>query len=162
MTAFTISAVIFGMLLWNLVGGVAKRPPPPLPRALTEGIPEAQLRGYADKLTPFVNSGLATANRAVSGADPVFSLITAGGFFVAGKIAAIMPLMAIAYLPILAAFTVPKIYELKKDEIDQGLTVGREKATALHDKYLAGILAKIPRAQATVSADVSSIARKME
>jgi hypothetical protein len=156
-----MSAAVFAMLFWNVVGGIVKRPPPSLPRALIEGIPEAQLRAYADKATPVINSGLSQLKRAVDGSSPVFSLGVAGGCFVAGKIAASMSLLAMAYLPLLAAFTLPKIYELKKDEIDQGLTVGREKATAVHDKYLAAILSKIPRAQAPSPAESSSM-RKMD
>jgi len=159
--AYGVSAAVFAMLFWNIVGGIVKRPPPPLPRALTEGIPEAQLRAYADKATPMINSGLNQARRALDGSSPLFSLGVAGSFFVAGKIAASMSLLAMAYLPLLAAFTLPKVYEMKKDEIDQGLTVGREKATAVHDKYLATILSKIPRAQAPSPAESSSM-RKAE
>lgn len=159
--AFAVSASIFTMLFWKALAGVIKKPAPPLPRVLTEGIPEAQLRSYADKATPVVNSTLRHVGRALDGTAPLFSLGVAVAFFTIGKLAAIVPLLLVVYSPVFLAFTVPKVYELKKDEIDRAITIGREQATVIHDKFLQPIISKIPRAQPPAPAESSSF-RKNE
>jgi 3-hydroxyacyl-CoA dehydrogenase len=49
---------------------------------------------------------------------------------------------------VLLAFSVPKLYELKKDEIDSGLQKVSEEIKALYEKHLAKWVDKIPRAKA--------------
>ena len=52
----------------------------------------------------------------------------------------------------------PKLYEMRKDQIDAGLDAGRAKATEVYDKYVASSLKNvdkyIPKAQ--VAAESSS------
>ena len=139
----------------------ARRPPPALPRVITEGLAEAEVRSYADRATPVLNRGLRLAHRALGGQEPGFSALVVFIFFVAGRVAARLSLLGMAYLPVLAAFTLPKVYELRKDEIDRGLDAGRAKVTAVHDKNLASVLAKIPRARGASPAESSST-RKQE
>lgn len=86
----------------------------------------------------------------------MFTLIAAAGLFATARISAFLSLLTLAYLPVLAAFTLPKVYELRKDDIDQGMNTGRAKLTSVYDKYVAGIVAKIPRAGAPSPAESTS------
>ena len=45
------------------------------------------------------------------------------------------------------AFTVPKIYEVKKHEIDEGLAKAQGTTRQLYDQHLHKYVEKIPRAQ---------------
>jgi len=128
---------------------------------LTEGLSEAEVRSYVDRSTPMINRGLGVANRALSGRDPGFSAVSALILFFAARVVQRMSLLALAYLPVLAAFSLPKVYEMRKDEIDRALDTARTKLTAFHDKYLATILSKIPRAGGASPAESSSL-RKQE
>ena len=148
------------MLLWRGLGGIIKKPAPALPGFISQGIPEAQLRSYADKATPVVNKILSHAKSALDGTAPGFSLGLAFVLGTFGRIAAVVPILVMAYVPLLAAFTLPKVYELYKDQIDSGITAGREQATKLYEK-LQPILSKIPRAQAAAPA-ASSTMKKAE
>lgn len=151
-----VSVLIFTMVLWNIAASAMKRPPPPLPRILSQGIPEAQLRAYADRAAPYLNKGLSFMYRVLNGRDPMTSILIASSIYLGGKVAASVSLLTLAYLPILVLFTVPKIYEMKKDEIDRVYDSARTHATAFYDKYLAAIIEKIPRARGASPAQSST------
>jgi hypothetical protein len=108
-----------------------------------------------------VNHALSFVNRILSGRDPTLSVIIGIVLWVVSRVAAMMSLLSLAYLPVLLAFTIPKVYELRKDEIDAGLNAGRAKVTEIHDKYLANVLAMIPKA-APAPAESSSTTRKID
>lgn len=144
------------MVMWNIAASALKRPPPPLPKILSQGIPEAQLRAYADRAAPYINKGLSYLYRVLNGRDPVTSLLIAVSIYLGGKVAASVSLLTLAYLPVLFLFTLPKIYEMKKDEIDRVYDSARTHATAFYDNYLAAIIEKIPRARGASPAQSST------
>lgn len=59
-------------------------------------------------------------------------------------------------MAVLAAFTVPKVYEMKKDEIDGAIDKARSQATSVYDKYMRSVVNSIPRASAAKPAESSS------
>jgi hypothetical protein len=148
------------MLLWSVLGGVVKKPPPRLPRLVTEGVAEADLRAAAERLAPALNRGLALAHRALGGREPLLSAGVAGALYVAGKAAARVSLATAAFLPVLAAFTLPKVYEMRKEEVDAGIDAARARATAVYDAHLAGIVRRIPRAGPASPAESSSVRKQ--
>lgn len=131
-----------------------------MPKVLSEGVGEPQVRAFAERLTPAVNRALALAHRALSGREPLVSLATAGGLYAAAMLASRVSLITLAYLPVLAAMAVPKVYELRKDEIDRGIDSGRGMATSAYDQFVAPVVARIPRAAAASPA--SSSTRKVD
>ena len=84
--------------------------------------------------------------------------MAAGGLYFAAVWGPLLTsnLLLLAYLLVLAAFTLPKGYELKKDEVDGLVDTARVHVTAVHDKFLAPVLAKIPRASTARPAESSS------
>ncbi len=157
---YAASAAVFAMLLWSVLGGVVKRPPPRLPRLVTEGVAEADLRAAAERLAPALNRGLALTHRALGGREPLLSAGVAGALYVAGKAAARVSLATAAFLPVLAAFTLPKVYELRKEEVDAGIDTARARLTAVYDAHLAGIVRRIPRAGPASPAESSSVRKQ--
>ena len=53
---------------------------------------------------------------------------------------------------VLVAFSVPKLYELKKPEIDDAVATGHARTKQLYDQHVAPALAKVPRASSATPA----------
>jgi hypothetical protein len=56
-----------------------------------------------------------------------------------------------AYTVVLLSFTVPKIYELKKHEIDSAAQTGYQKTKELYDQHVTPVVSRIPRASNATS-----------
>ena len=138
-----------------------RRPPPALPKVLSMGLDAGQVQSAVGRITPLVNRALAFANRALNGTEPLLSFTMAVSLYFAARVASCCPVLVLAYLPVLAAFTLPKVYEQKKVEIDSGIDTVRAKATGFYDKYLAAVVTRIPRAMPASPAS-SSNTRKVD
>lgn len=55
------------------------------------------------------------------------------------------------------AFTIPKIYELKKPEIDNALGKVKDQVNKVYDKHVKPAFDKIPRSSGTASKPASDI-----
>lgn len=159
---FLVATAVLGRLTWSIVGGIVHKPPPPLPKVLTEGVAEAQLKNLAEKATPHVNKGLHFAHRVLSGKDAFMSATVGSSFAFASYMLARVSLLAVAYLLLVIAFTVPKVYDMYKDQIDAALNSVREKATKIYDEHLAKLVKQVPTAAkfAAATPAESSSARK--
>ena len=56
---------------------------------------------------------------------------------VVSKLGKIFSVLTWAYLAVLVAFVAPKLYELKKPEIDDALTTGQARTKQLYDQHVA-------------------------
>ncbi|KAI7836748.1 hypothetical protein COHA_009386 [Chlorella ohadii] len=155
-SAYVGLVLVLGCFLWNNIASFTHRPPVPVPRLLKEGVSEGQAKDYAAKATVHVNKGLSFAHRLATGREPVLTGTVAGALYAVGRLAGLLSLLSLAYAAVLAAFVVPKVYELKKDEIDGALDKARAQVTALNDKYLSKVMAKIPRHTPAKPAESSS------
>ena len=59
-----------------------------------------------------------------------------GVLYAVARVSAWVSLVGLAYAATLAAFTLPKFYELKQAEIDAALAKARSQGTAFYDKHL--------------------------
>lgn len=129
-----------------------------MPAVLKEGISEAQLRAYAERAAPMINRVLTLVRTVLTGSNPVLSGGVVAGLLAIAFLAARISLLTACYIVIVLLFTLPKLYEMRKDQIDAGLDAGRAKATEVYDKYVASSLKNvdkyIPKAQ--VAAESSS------
>uniref|UniRef100_A0A383VW79 Reticulon-like protein n=1 Tax=Tetradesmus obliquus TaxID=3088 RepID=A0A383VW79_TETOB len=155
----------FGARFMNSTG-----PADHLPSILRTGLDEAAVRTLAEKLRVATNDLLALVNALLSGNDlmltgkavgalwiigsvgriitPMGLLYTdcVGGFLQAvGSVGRIITPMGLLYTAVLGLFTLPKVYEMRKDEIDeylgkaqstmqQQLNTGKAKATELYNR----------------------------
>jgi len=98
-----------------------------LPPALTAGVDESAARLAAEKLRVALNALFSLAGRVLSGDTPGLSLRAAAFFFVAARVGRAVTPAGLLYLAVVALLTVPKAYDLRKDEIDRaGVAVVRE------------------------------------
>jgi Reticulon len=160
--AYLLAALIVGCFLYNNIASFTNRPPLPLPRFLKEGVSESDVRTYADRATTFINKGLGYAYRLANGREPALTGAAAGALYFVARLASTFSLLGLAYMAVLAAFSVPKVYELKKDEIDAAIDKIRSQATSAYDKYGAVVVNRIPRAATAKPAESSSQAKKEE
>lgn len=138
---------VSGAFLWSVIANFAHRPGPPIPGVLREGVTEGQVKQFAADWTPYINKALAFAYRVATGKDVVLSIQVAGVLFVIAKIGGLFTPLGWVYTAVLLAFTVPKLYEVKKDEIDGGIAKAQGTSRQLYDQHLHKYVEKIPRAQ---------------
>lgn len=155
-TAYTLLTLVLGCFIWNNVASFTNKPTVPVPRMLKEGVHATEAKDMAEKATVYANKGLAYANRLATGREPLLTGSVVGVLYVVGKVAGMVSILTLAYLSLLAAFTAPKVYELKKDEIDGLVDKARAQWTIVYDKHLHKIVAKIPRHTPAKPAESSS------
>ncbi|KAL4450106.1 hypothetical protein ABPG77_010775 [Micractinium sp. CCAP 211/92] len=154
--AYTLLTLVLGCFLWNNLASFTHRPPVPVPLVLREGIKASDAKDVAEKATVQINKGLAYANRLATGREPVLTGSVVGALYVAGRLAGAVSIFGLAYSVVLGAFTAPKVYELKKAEIDALVDKARAQWTAVYDKHLHKIVTKIPRHTPAKPAESSS------
>jgi riboflavin kinase len=144
--------VVATCFVWSSLAGYLNRPGPPVPRLLKEGISEGQAKQLVDSYVPMVNRALALLYRICTGRDPILAGEVVVSLIVISKLGKIFSVLTWAYLAVLVAFVAPKLYELKKPEIDDALTTGQARTKQLYDTHVAPQVAKIPRASSATPA----------
>eukprot|EP00879_Flechtneria_rotunda_P000627 GHRR01000740.1.p1 GENE.GHRR01000740.1~~GHRR01000740.1.p1 ORF type:complete len:224 (+),score=66.58 GHRR01000740.1:244-915(+) len=113
-----------------------------LPSVLRTGLDETSVRSIAEKVRVVTNKGLALINRLLSGEDLILAGKALVVLYATGTLGRIITPVGLLYTVILGLFTLPKLYEMRKDEIDgavdrarvaaeQQYTATRTKATEL-------------------------------
>jgi len=143
--ATTASIAVATSFVWASLAAFLNKPGPPMPRILQEGVSEGDLKGLVEEYTPLLNKGIALAHRVFTAKDAVLAAKVIGVLFVISKLGKVFSVLTWAYVVVLLAFSLPKIYELKKHEIDSGLSQAQSQAQKIHSQYVAPNLAKIPR-----------------
>jgi hypothetical protein len=121
---------IFAVLttsLWALVARFAGRTGPEehLPSLLRTGLDETTVRTLAEKVRVAANQGLAFVSRILSGADLILTFKTLVALWVAGWVGRLITPVGLLYTAILGLLTIPKVYEMRKDEIDNAVSQAR-------------------------------------
>lgn len=143
----TVTALLVATsFVWASLASWLNRAGPPVPQLLREGISESQVKSLVESYTPMINKGLALLYRVATGKDPVLTAEVVGVLFVVGKLGKVFSVLTWAFVVVLVAFSVPKLYELKKPEIDDAVATGHARSKEIYDKHVAPHVAKIPRA----------------
>lgn len=158
--AYALISLILGCFLWNNIASFTHKPPVPVPRLLREGLSEAEVKGYAEKATVYVNKGLAYTHRLATGKDAALSGVAIAFLYAVAKLSGVFSLIGLAYTVVLAGFSLPKVYELKKEEIDHAVDNARKQLTTVYDKYLHKYASMIPRASSAKPAESSTIKKE--
>lgn len=122
----------------------------PVPAVLKHGVTEEEAKAAAEKATVYVNKALAFLKRLFLASDPLATAQTAGVLYGIARVAAVVSPLTVAYTLVVLAFSLPKIYELRRHQIDEVVATLRTHATKLYDQYLRRFVSQIPRARNTV------------
>eukprot|EP01026_Neomeris_dumetosa_P049429 TRINITY_DN43082_c0_g1_i2.p2 TRINITY_DN43082_c0_g1~~TRINITY_DN43082_c0_g1_i2.p2 ORF type:complete len:216 (+),score=17.64 TRINITY_DN43082_c0_g1_i2:283-930(+) len=139
--------IIFGALVWYNFGKSMNYPPLPLPQFFKNGISEKDVQEFTQNHIETINKALEIIHRLASGKDTLLTLKAAGALFAITRVFSIFSPFTLAYLVAFFAFTVPKFYEMRKDEID---VVGEELSIYVQQGYdflKVTVLDKIPTAK---------------
>lgn len=142
--------VVVVALLWSQAGAWFKSAGPPVPKALREGVSEADARNLAEKLRAPANDVLAVVGRVLSGKDIKLSGMVAGALFISRWVFGYVSVLTLAYTVLVLAFTVPKLYEMRKNDADHVVALVRTKYTEAYQQFDAKVASRIPAAQKKV------------
>ncbi|PNH06921.1 Reticulon-like protein B1 [Tetrabaena socialis] len=121
---------------------------PPVPAILTHGMTEEDARKVAESARPAINKALAVVGVLASGKDLRLSLLVAFGSYLAARIFALISPLTLAYIVVLLAFTLPKAYEAKHEDVDKVVKLIKDKVHEVGAKFNETVLSKIPKAKA--------------
>jgi len=151
LAAYGLLAILGGFLVWTNAAALLHKPGPPIPSFVKDGISEEEVKKLVTKLTPCINDALGVTYRMITGKDLQLAAKVCGSLFLIAKIGAWFSLFTMVYLVCLAAFILPKVYELKKDEIDSVAAKLLEQLKTLYSKADT-MVKKIPKAQGSTVA----------
>eukprot|EP01025_Chloroclados_australasicus_P037576 TRINITY_DN383_c1_g1_i1.p3 TRINITY_DN383_c1_g1~~TRINITY_DN383_c1_g1_i1.p3 ORF type:complete len:275 (+),score=24.76 TRINITY_DN383_c1_g1_i1:106-825(+) len=138
---------VLGMLLWNRFGATLKYPPPALPPYLENGVTEKEIQQFSEQHLDTINKALSTVYTLASGSDAILSGKSVIALFLVARISALISPFTLAYLCAFFAFTGPKFYEIRKDEIDVVWADVSVYFQQIYDMINEKVLSKIPTAK---------------
>lgn len=118
----------------------------PVPAFVSAGVTEEQAKKVAEKYTVLANRVLGFLKRVFAARDLKATGQTVGTLYTAARIVSLVSPLSIAYLLVVVAFSVPKLYELRKPQVDELVSKARSQATRIYDQHLRHYVAKLPRA----------------
>jgi riboflavin kinase len=146
LVAYVLLLAVAVTFLWNNLASFTNRPGVPVPRWLKEGVSDADVKKHADQATTLINKALGFTYRLATGKEVVLSMQVAFVLYAVGKLGGWFTTLGLFYTVVVLAFTVPKVYELKKDEIDAVAKQVHDVGKDLYVKHLEPYVNKIPRA----------------
>lgn len=153
--ANTLLIAVSVAFLWNNIANFTGRPGVPVPDVVRHGVSDSQIKSGAERLTTILNKLLAFANRVFTGKEVVLSAQVAAALFLIAKVGNWFTSLGLLYTVVVLAFTLPKAYELKKDEVDNLAAKAHHHGKANYTKYVEPYVNKIPRASTSTSATPS-------
>lgn len=119
---------IAGTTLWAVGARVANMEGPAahLPAVLKTGIDENTARAAAERLRLIMNKGLAKSGAILSGNDMSAAIKCFAALWIVGAVGRIITPIGMLYTMVLGLFTLPKVYEMRKDQIDSAVGTGRD------------------------------------
>jgi len=150
--ATTALFAVVTSFLWATLANFLNRPGPPVPQILREGVSEKQVKSLAEQVTPLINQALAVGYRLATGKDVFLTAQVAFALYVVSKLGSWFTVVGWMYAIVLLAFSVPKLYELKKPEIDAAAKNVHQQTKQLYEQHAAPLVAKIPRASSATPA----------
>eukprot|EP00210_Caulerpa_lentillifera_P008903 g8494.t1 len=147
LTTYAVFALLTGLLIWHYAAPFVKMNPP-IPTLISNGITEEEAKKAVEKAVPYANRLLATANTVITGKDLLLSAKVLGVLYVVARVSAMISLFTLAYFGVLVAFVAPKVYEMRKDQIDGYIAIAMEKLKEYY-KQVESAMKKIPSAKTT-------------
>eukprot|EP00884_Botryococcus_braunii_P012152 jgi/Botrbrau1/20938/Bobra.0135s0066.1 len=127
-------ALIVVSFVWNNLATFAGSPTMPVPELIKNGVKDSDVKAFADQATTYVNKGLGFLFRLLSGKDIVLVGKVALALLVISKVSSYFTSLGLLYTAFILAFTLPKIYELKKPEIDSFVTKSKDQLNSMWAK----------------------------
>jgi riboflavin kinase len=152
----SLLAIVTLTFLWGTVASFTNKSGVPIPAFVRSGVSESQVRQFAETAVGPINKILAFVKRVLSGQDVVLSLQVALALYIFGYLGKAFTSLALVYTVVLLAFTIPKAYETKKDEVDDVLNSVQKQSTSIYKQYAKPYVQKIPRAS-TSTANTGSV-----
>lgn len=137
--------------LWNNLAQFLNKPGVPVPAVLQQGISDNQSKAYAQQFTSGVNQLLGFARRIITGKEVILSVQAALVLYAIAKIGNFFSTLGLVYTVIVLVFTLPKVYELRKHEIDNAANQVAYKTKQGYSQYAAPYLNKIPKASSATT-----------
>jgi len=145
--ANTLLLTVAAAFVWNNVAAFAGRSTGfPVPGFLKTGITDAQARRAAEAGAVYLNRGLAAAYRLVAGRDVVLAAQASAALWLVGRVASWFTSLGLIFVAAVLAFSAPKIYELRKADIDGAVAAAASQGKAHYAKFVQPYVAKLPRA----------------
>lgn len=112
---------ILGTAIWGAVGRAMNitGPSDHLPSLVRTGIDEAGARAIAEKARQHVNLALAKVGLLLGGTDLTMSIKALAVLWVVGWVGRIISPVGLLFLVIVLLFSLPKLYEMRKDDVDR-------------------------------------------
>ncbi|GLC33413.1 hypothetical protein PLESTB_000072900 [Pleodorina starrii] len=142
---YAVAIASLATFLWAQMGNFVSKGGPPVPAVLARGLSQDEAHKVVDAALPAVNKAIATIGVLASGKDLKLSLLVVAASYSAARVFAVIGPITLVYLVVLVAFTTPKLYELKQEEIDKVLAAAKNKFDELTTKF-SEIVSKIPKA----------------
>lgn len=140
LVAHFLLLVVISLFVWSNVATVLNLPSPPLQSIEID--PE-QSKLLAEKVTASINAVLSSIFSVLLGKDAAGTFKLAGILYVVGRVGSYFHSVTLLYLITLGLFSVPKLYVLKKKEIDEGAAVAMEYVNKYYDVVKAIVMDKV-------------------
>lgn len=134
LSGYTTISIIANTLLLGVIGSFVYATVTQLlgksAMVLPEPNPEAVdkfFTTFADKGKTITNNALGSAYRLAQGHEPALSIKTGFVLYMIAKVGALMNFMTLTYLIVLSVFTLPKVYDMYKEEIDKVVNMAVSK-----------------------------------
>jgi len=133
------------LFIWINSAAFLKRSPPHIPEI---AIPEDSIHSFASELRVEVNGAFAVLHEVATGRDLKKYLLVVAGLWFLSVIGSWCDFLTLAYIALVAAHTVPVLYEKYQDQVDSFAHKVNVKAKEQYKVIDAKILRKIPRGPA--------------
>lgn len=117
-----------------------------LPPVFAAGVDEGVVRAAAERLRLVLNKLLSVVGRLLSGRDLLLNAKAAGALFAIGALGRIASPVGLLYTAILLLFTLPKLYEMRKDDVDKAASLAASHAAKHYEtarKQVNDVVAKL-------------------
>ncbi|GMH43242.1 hypothetical protein BSKO_11164 [Bryopsis sp. KO-2023] len=145
LSAYLVLFSGLALFAWTYGAAFLHKPGPPIPAFIKEGVDEEDVKKLAAKAVPVINKGLGIFMNIISGKDLMLAAKVGGALYAIAKVANWFSFFTLGYIVVAGAFCIPKVYEMRKEEIDALLVKGLDQFKQLTSKGQT-MLKKIPSA----------------
>ena len=121
---------IIGTFVWSTVSQVLGKSALPIPEPNPEAVDKFFVQ-VCDQGKTFTNEAVGTLYRLAKGQEPALSIKAAFVCYIVAKIGGLFNLLTLAYIIVFSLFTMPKVYDMYKEEIDKFVQMGHAKVQEL-------------------------------
>lgn len=140
LTANILLVAVLGVFVWSNVATVLNLPPPPV-QSIEIDVDQAKL--LAEKVATSANSVLASICAVLTGKDAASTLKLAGILYAIAKVGSYFHSATLLYLIALCFFSLPKVYVLKKKQIDEAVAIAAEYVNKYYAIVKAAVMEKV-------------------